>query len=252
VKHKGKWHWLGSGRPDKFPTNDKTLVKNLSATSREYLLYLPLYNGIEELNLGVASIASFAPAVPWPPSVKPMAFYGTSILQGGCASRPGMAYPAILARRLDLPHINLGFSGNALSEPEVAHLLAELDPSVFVIDPLPNMTDKTVATRIEPFVKILREAHPRTPIVLVENVPYPDGDFVQPRHDRYANSNARLREAYNRLVKAGNKNLLYVPAKKLLGDDGEATVDGTHATDLGFTRMADAIEPTLRRALKLR
>jgi lysophospholipase L1-like esterase len=252
IREKGKWRWLGSGRPDKFPVNEKTLARNLASKSRDYLLYLPLYNGIEELKIGVPQSAQFAPGPPWANAVKPVVFYGTSILQGGCASRPGMAYPAILGRRLDVPHINLGFSGNAWSEPEVAHFIAELDPSVYVLDPLPNMTDKTVAERIEPFVKILREAHPRTPIILVENVPYPDGDFVQARHDRYSKSNARLREAYERLVKAGDKRLLYIPARKLLGNDGEATVDGTHATDLGFLRMAEAIEPTLRRALKPR
>jgi lysophospholipase L1-like esterase len=252
VQDKGKWRWLGGGRPDKFPNNEKALVKNLTAKPRAYLLYFPLYNGIEELNIGVPQNARFGSGPSRPAGAKPVVFYGTSILQGGCASRPGMAYPAILSRRLDVPHVNLGFSGNAWSEPEVAKLLAELDPSVYVLDPLPNMTDKAVTERLEPFVNILRAAHPKTPIILVENVPFPDGDFVPPRHDRYANSNARLREIYERLLKAGDKRLLYVAAANLLGQDGEATVDGTHATDLGFMRMADAIEPALQRALKLK
>ena len=249
VKEKGKWHWLGGGRPDKSPTNEKVLVKGLKAETREFLLYLPLYNGVEELKIGVPEPARFEPAPGRPPGIKPIVFYGTSILQGGCASRPGMAYPSVLSRRLDLPHINLGFSGNAWSEPEVARLLAELDPSVYVIDPLPNMTEKAVAERLEPFVKILRDAHPKTPIVFVENVPYPDGDLVELRREHYSSSNARLHEIYQRLVKAGDRALFYVPAAKLIGTDGEGTVDGTHPTDLGFMRMADAIEPTLRRAL---
>ena len=252
VKVKGKWRWLGSGRPDKFPTNEKELVKNLQPERREYLLYFPLYNGIEELKIGIPQRASFETGQRRPQEVKPIVFYGTSILQGGCASRPGMAYPAILSRRLDVPQINLGFSGNAWSEPEVAGLLAELDPSVYVLDPLPNMTAQMVAERLEPFVKTLREAHPKTPIVLVEHLPYPDGELVGPRRERYSNDNVRLLEIFNRLRKAGDKNLLYVSASNLIGADGEGTVDGTHPTDLGFMRMADAIEPTLRRALKLR
>jgi lysophospholipase L1-like esterase len=250
VKAGGKWRWLGGGRPDKFPANEKELVKNLKPERREYLLYFPLYNGIEELKIGVPQKAAFESGPRRPPNAKPVVFYGTSILQGGCASRPGMAYPAILSRRLNVPHINLGFSGNAWSEPEVARLLAELDPSVYVLDPLPNMTQQAVKDRFESFVKILREAHPKVPIVLVENVPYPDGDLVAPRHARYSDANARLLEIYNRLRKAGDKHLLYVSATDLLGADGEATVDGTHPTDLGFMRMAEAIEPTLRRALK--
>jgi hypothetical protein len=248
----GKSHWLGSGRPDKSLTEEKTLAANLTPERREYCLYLPLYNGVEEVKLGVPSEAKLEPAPPRAEGLKPIVFYGTSIVQGGCASRPGMAYPALLGRRLGRAEINLGFSGNAWGEPEMAQLLAELDPAVYVLDPLPNMKEEWVAPRLERFVSILRAAHPKTPIVLVENVAYPDGDFVGPRRERYMKSNARLHELYQRLARAGDKNLLYVPAAKLLGTDSEGTVDGTHATDLGFMRMADAIEPALRRALKLR
>ncbi len=88
--------------------------------------------------------------------------------------------------------------------------------------------------------------------MLVENIAYPDGEFVGPRRERYTKANARLREPTSGFVRAGDKNLLYVPAAGLLGPDTEGTVDGTHPTDLGFLRMADAIEPALRRALKLR
>jgi hypothetical protein len=252
VKDKGKWHWLGGGRPDKSPTEEKDLVKNMKPARREYLLYLPLYNGVEDLKIGVPSDAKLEAAPRHPESLKPVLFYGTSIVQGGCASRPGMAYPAILGRRLDREQINLGFSGNAWGEPELAQLLAGLDPAVYVLDPLPNMKEEWVAPRLERFIAILRAAHPRTPIVLVENVPYPDGDFVGPRGERYTKANARLHELYQRLVRAGDQKLLYVPAAGLIGADSEGTVDGTHATDLGFMRMADAIEPALRRALKLR
>ena len=250
VKDKGKWHWRGGGRPDKSPTEEKRLVGGIKPGRREYLLYLPLYNGVEQLELGVPPEARLEPAPPRPDGLKPIVFYGTSIVQGGCASRPGMAYPAILGRRLNRPHINLGFSGNAWSEPEVAQLLAELDPAIYVLDPLPNMKEEWVTPRMERFVAILRAAHPQTPIVLVENIAYPAGDYLGLRGERHVQSNARLREVYQRLVRAGDKNLLYVLAAKLIGTDGEGTVDGTHPTDLGFLRMADALEPTLRRALK--
>jgi lysophospholipase L1-like esterase len=116
------------------------------------------------------------------------------------------------------------------------------------LDSLPNLQPSEVE-RVEPFVKIIRAAHPKTPIIMVEHVIYPDGQFVEPRHKRYAEGNQNLREIFKRLKKSGDKNLYYISAEKLLGDDGEATVDGTHPTDLGFMRMADAIGPTLRRAL---
>ncbi len=251
VKEQGSWHWLANGRPEKTVT-EQVLVRGLKPGRREYLVYLPLYNGVEELSLGVPKGVELSIAPSRSPGKKSIVFYGTSIVQGGCAARPGMAYPAILGRRLDRSTINLGFSGSALCEPELAEFFAELDPAAYVLDPLPNMTAELVAERLERFVLILRAAHPNTPIVLVEHLIYPDGIFVEARHKRYVEDNARLREVYDRFVKAGQKRLFLVPAARLIGTDGEATVDGTHPTDLGFVRMADAIEPVLRWALKSR
>jgi hypothetical protein len=250
IRDKGKWHWLGGGRPDKFPTDQKDLAKGLAPGQREYLLYLPLYNGLEGLKIGIPTNSNISSAPRRAPDFQPVVFYGTSIVQGGCAARPGMAYPAILGRRLDREQINLGFSGNAWSEPELAQLLAELNPSAYVLDPLPNMKEEWVAPRISHLVRTLRAAHPTTPIVLVENIAYADGDFVKLRRDRSTRANARLRETYESLRRGGDKRLFYVSADHLLGSDHEGTVDGTHPTDLGFLRMADAIEPALRRALK--
>lgn len=250
VKDKGSWRWLGNGRPTN-KTEEKVLVRGLKPKRREYLLYLPLYNGVTELSIGVPQKADLESGSARKANVKPVVFYGTSIVQGGCASRPGMAYPAILGRRLDRPTINLGFSGNAQCEPELARLLAELDPAVYVLDPLPNMNAEMIAERFEQFVRTLREARPNTPMVLVENIEYTDGDFVESRRARFTGANSRLKEIYERLTKSGQRKVFYVRAAKLIGGDGEGTVDGTHPTDLGFFRMADAIEPALRRALKL-
>lgn len=249
VREQGRWHWLANGRPEK-ASEERILVQGLKPGRREYLLYLPLYNGVESVSLGVPADASFSPSAARVAGRRPIVFYGSSIVQGGCASRPGMAYPAILGRRLDQPAINLGFSGNALSEPEIARFFAELDPSVYVLDPLPNMSAAMVAERVEPFIRTLRAAHPHTPIILVEHIEYADALFLASRREKYVSANVRLREVYQRLLKSGQRKLYYVPAAALLGPDGEATVDGTHPTDLGFQRMADAIEPMLRRALK--
>lgn len=249
AKEQGRWRWLGNGRPAR-TVEEKVLVKGLKPGRREFLLYLPLYNGVDEIKIGVPETAILESGPRRASGIKPIVFYGTSIVQGGCASRPGMAYPAMLGRRLDWPMINLGFSGNAQSEPEVARLLAELDAAVYVLDPLPNMTAETVAERYERFVRLLREARPDTPIVMVENLEYPDGEFVEAHRERFAGANAKIKEIYKRLIETEQKKLFYVPAAKLIGDDGEGTVDGTHPTDLGFLRMADAIEPPLRRALK--
>lgn len=251
VRLPGGWRWVANGRPEK-SVNEQVLLHDWSGGSREYMLYMPLYNGVESVEIGVPSSANLEAAPSRPSHVRPVVFYGSSILQGGCASRPGMAYPSILGRRLDWPTINLGFSGNGKSEPEIAQLLTELDPSVYVYDGLPNLSEQEAQERVEPFLRVLRKARPTTPIVLVENAIYTDVQFSEQRRNLVTAKNRILHATYEKLRKEGDRNIDYVSADGLFGSDGEATVDGTHPTDVGFLRMADTIEPVLRRALKRR
>jgi lysophospholipase L1-like esterase len=251
VRTADQWHWIGAGRPDKAELNEGTLVNGVAPGKREYMLYLPLYNGVESVEIGLPDGAGFEPAPDRYASRRPILFYGTSILQGGCAARPGMAYPSIIGRMLDWPTINLGFSGNAKSEPEMARLLAELNPALYVLDSLPNLEPAEVAERVEPFVKTIRAAHPTTPIILVENVTYTNSAFLESRRARVTASNELLRKLYHKMQAAGDRTVFYVPSSALLGKDGEDTVDGTHPTDLGFLRMAEGISPVVQKALKL-
>ncbi|MBI3946568.1 MAG: SGNH/GDSL hydrolase family protein [Armatimonadetes bacterium] len=244
----GRWRYVSVGLPASPPNVQAPLVTGLSPGRRVYRVYLPLYNGVTSVAVGVAPGAHFRP-IP-PRSARPILFYGTSIVQGACASRPGMPHPAILGRRLDLPIINLGFSGNGLMEPEVAALLAELDACAYVIDCLPNADALQVAERTEPLVFTLRKAHSGTPIVLVEDRTYANARFITARRERNESNRRAYRAAYGRLVAGGVKRLWYVPGEPLWGDDGEASVDGVHPTDLGFARMADALEPVLRQCLE--
>ena len=239
----GRWRWVANGRPSR-QTNTARLVAGLPKARRAYLLYLPLYNGVESLEVGVAPTAMLRPLPPR--TTKPMVFYGTSILQGGCASRPGMVHTAILGRRLDRAVVNFGFSGNGTMDASMADLMAELDPCVYVVDCLPNMAAAAVAQRTEPFVRTLRKARPTTPIVLVEDRSYAGSWIHAGRRRRNLASRAALRDATKRLRAAGVGHLHYVEGDGLFGDDDEATVDGSHPTDLGFVRMADALEPVLR------
>jgi lysophospholipase L1-like esterase len=249
-----KWRWISVFRPGEGKTpnpkqNVGKLVEGLDPGTRAYTAYLPLYNGLEKLEFGFPVGAKTEPIKPR--TDKPIVFYGTSITHGACASRPGMVHTSILGRRLDSPVINLGFSGNGKMEPEVGALLAELDPAVYVLDCLPNMVAAEVAERAEPLVRQLRESRPDTPIVMVEDRTYGYAWVKASARERHQTSRSAFIRAFDNLVASGVKNLHYLEGAKLLGDDDEATTDGSHPNDLGFVRQADAFEPVLRQALKL-
>ena len=239
--------WAGVVLPDK-KEMETIIAKNLSPGSRRYTIYLPLYNGVESLEVGVPKGESFEPLAPR--KEKPILFYGTSIMHGACASRPGMAFPAILGRRLRRPTLNLGFSGNGRMEIEVATLLAEQDPCAYVIDCLPNMNETTVSERTIPLVKKIRATHDKTPILLVEDRSFTNSEFFPEMKSHHQKSRAALKKAYAELTDAGVGNLYYLDGDHLLGEDGEGATDGSHPSDLGMLRYADAYEPVLRAILK--
>jgi hypothetical protein len=242
----GRWRWVAAAQP-KQRAFEAALVAGLAPGSREYAAYLPLYNGVESLAIGVPEGAAFEGLAPRGP---PIVFYGTSITHGACASRPGMAHVAILGRRLDRPVANLGFSGNGRMDAAVGDLLARVDAACYVIDCLPNMKAAEVRERCVPFVERLRAARPDAPIVLVEDRLNTNSWILPGRARHHAENHAALREAFATLEKKGVTNLHYIPGDDLLGDDAEGTVDASHPNDLGFMRQADAFEPVLRAVLQ--
>jgi hypothetical protein len=246
AQQESAWHWLGGIRPTQ-PTTAAAFATRIAPGRRVYLVHLPLYNGVKSLEIGVPPSASFTP-VP-PRRDKPILFYGTSITQGGCASRPGMAFTNILGRRLNRPMLNFGFSGNGRMEVEVARFLAELDPAIFVLDCLANMSQVPVIERTTAVVKLLREKRPDTPILILEERQWADAPLLPQRRQSHIDRCHELRQAYDDLVAAGVKNLHYRKGDDVIGTDGEATVDGSHPTDLGMVRYADALEPNLRKLL---
>lgn len=241
----GQWRWLAVGRPNE-QTNQARLAGSIPAGTREYLLYLPLYNGVKEVEIGLPKSAKLMKAAPRKSGLKPIVFYGTSITQGGCASRPGMVHTAILGRWLDAPVINLGFSGNGRMEPEVAELIAELDSSVIILDCLPNISAGDVTARTGKCVEIIRKRHPKTPILFVEDRSYTDSFLIESKRVRNETSRAALKAEFEKLKATGDKNIYYLEGEHLLGDDGEGTVDSSHPTDLGFVRQSEAFSKVLK------
>jgi hypothetical protein len=244
----GRWRWVAVTKPEK-QEFEADLIPGLALAPgrREYLAYLPLYNGVESLAIGVPEGAAFQRLAP---RGKPIVFYGTSITHGACASRPGMAHVAILGRRLERPVANVGFSGNGRMDAAVGDLLARVDAACYVIDCLPNMDAKLVRERCAPLVKQLRGARPAVPIVLVEDRRFTNEWILPAKKAHHDANHAALREAFDALRRDGVGGLFYLQGDGLLGDDGEGAVDASHPTDLGFMRQADAFEPVLREALQ--
>lgn len=203
----------------------------------EYHLYLPLYNGVKWLEIGVedGSILFFEPV-----SIeKPIVVYGTSIVQGACASRPGMAWTNIVERKLQHSIINLGFNGSALMEEGMQEVLDELDPTLYILDNMENMKAENVFESSMNCCHKLRKSHPNTPILLVEHNGQPDLGFrVSAIH--CVDINKELKRVYKALTDENMPGVYYLSCEEL-GLNTESFVEGVHPSDYGMVQTADAV-----------
>ena len=214
-----------------------------------YTLYLPLYNEVEWLEIGVDEGAKFS--FQRPSADKPIVAYGTSICQGACASRPAMAWTNILQRRLDRQVVNLGFSGSAMHETAVIDLLSEIDAAVYILDGMPNSVTIPAPALQDTLVKAvrqLRSKRPDTPIILTDHCGYPHAEVYKRVNDSQDHALKSLEEAYQTLVAEGVSGLYRLRYSEI-GMVAEMTVEGVHMTDYGMTAYADAYEPLLRKIL---
>lgn len=252
----GNWMWF----PGRYSFNDSVsysfnnLLSKGDTSSRlyEYQLYLPLYNTVKHLELSYPAGRQLIPA--GIRREKPIVVYGTSIAQGGCASRPGLAWTAVLERKLDRPLINLGFSGNGRLDSSVVDLISEIDARVFIVDCLPNLTDTStfndeeIRRRTIYTVNKLQSARPDVPIVLSEHSAGGDNANINLPQNVYKHVNAVLKKTFDELQKSGRKNI-YLLRNEEINFHSDATVDGVHPNDIGMTQNAEAYERLLRKIL---
>ncbi len=224
---------------------------------REYRLYLPLYNQVNWMEIGVEDVSYFQPLPVR--KEKRIVIYGTSIAQGACASRPGMAWTAILGRALDRPLVNLGFSGSGTLEEAMIDLIAEVEAKIYVLDCLPNLVPSTwerlgikdeqaLKDRILTAVRMLKTKRPDIPVLLVDHAGYSEAMINEIRKEAYSSVNEIQQEAFYQLKKEGVDGLYYL-TKEEIGLSYDATVDGTHPTDLGMIQYANSYEKKLRSIL---
>ena len=245
----GKWKYINTGRVNG-KRNEFTLVRGAGDSYREYLLNLPLYDGADTVSIGVSSSASISvPHENYLIAKKPVVYYGSSIAQGGCASRPGLLFTNILARKLDRSFINMGFSGSGTFDISVGEALCETDAALYVIDCNPNTTRDLIYERAVALVKYLKEKRPDVPVLLVEAFHYVNG-FGKPLESENEKKNIELKRAFKTLKESGIRDLYYREGEGLIGDDYEGTVDGVHPNDIGMLRIAEELEPTIRKLVK--
>ena len=252
----GEWLFVGAGQPNG-KTSRNIFRRNMKGEMREYIMYLPLYDGVIDLAIGVDSAAvvekpHVADLVPSKNNL-PIVFYGTSVTQGGCATRPGMAFPAIMERKLHKETINLGFSGNGRMDKCVGDKIAQIPASMYVIDCLSNCTIDMVRDSTDHFVRAIVEANPDVPVILLSNYCYPYQYLDEQFQKDTEEENALWKEFAEKFRKEGYKNVRYLDAyakgnmkKSPIGPDHEGTVDGGHMTDLGFLRYADFLIKKLK------
>lgn len=262
----GKWRFVNSAQPLQKTVNSRKtdgqvinpqkmntwkIISNMSPVEREYMLYLPLYDGVTSLQVGVDSLSYIeSPVLPYPATRHPVVFYGSSITQGACASRPGMAATNIIGRMLNTETVNLGFSGNAFIDYEVAEMMAEVDASAYVLDYVPNASPEQIVEKTEKFVRILREKRPDVPLVFVEDPIFTHSLFDCRMAKEIQDKNGAMNRAFSSLKKQGYDKIYLVKGESILPANCESTVDGIHFTDCGFEQYAKVLYPLLKKMIR--
>lgn len=243
VRNEGSWQYAGVAVPQE-KRSTATMLRHGEGKMRQYRVYFPLYTGLKGLEIGIDPASSISQQQENRSSSK-ILFYGSSITQGASASRPGMAFPSLLSRMLNAEVLNFGFSGAGKMELEVAEVLSQIPSDVIVMDCVANPSPQEIAQRTTAFVKRLREAQPATPIVMVESVYREHAHWNTELKEHVTQQNAAFKKAHQELLDQGIQDLYYVSSEGHIGFDHEATIDGTHFSDLGHFRMAQKLAPIL-------
>ena len=223
--------------------------QDLFKDNKLFVLNFPLYATVEEVLIGINPISDILPCSNLFKDDSKIVFYGTSITQGGCASRPGMSYTQILSRMLGIECLNYGFSGNGKGHIEIAEALSTIkNAKLFVLDYEANVTFERLKATLDNFVKCIRTKYPIVPIIIISKIPM----YLEFHDDNYVINEKKIRSYQRNYVrKSKDENLFYIDGAKVLGKTNisEKTVDGCHPTDYGFISMAEYLYPIINNIL---
>lgn len=228
--------------------SELTFFSQATRQRKHVTIHLPIFQEIRVLAIGLDAGARLSAAPPFSAG-RPLVFYGSSICQGFCASRPAMTYPALVARRLNLDHVNLGFGGNGRAEPEVVRLIDEIDACGFVLD-LGKSYGTQSADVYAAMLDTLRSSHPDVPVVCITPIFATSEIFSADYAALSTHTRAVMRQAASERTQAGDRMTHLVEGLDLCGRaDADAFQEGVHPTDLGFVRIAERLLPVIRGAL---
>lgn len=251
----GKWQFVNTGLAAGI-NNTYLLISDMDTISKEFLINLPLYNKTESLEIGIKKGFHIKKGNNNIKSEKPIVFYGTSITQGGSASRPGMSYPTIIGRNLNVEVLNMGFSGNGIFEESIGNVLCEIDSKLIVLDCTPNSNPNIIKKNTLQLIQQIRKCHTTTPILLVESITREYSNFKKTNSTVFGSKeyilaqNKELQKSYLKALSIGIKDIHYLNTENLIGFDHDATVDGTHLSDLGHYRLARNVQKKIIEILK--
>ena len=234
-----RWRWAAAPSHGmiKDQNPEMTLIADLPGKKRKCRMYMPLRNQLLEISIGVDADASFE-LVP-PRRKAPLVYYGTSIVHGAFSIRSGLGIAQILARKLDMPLINLGFSGAARLEKEMAEVISELDAGIFIVDPYHNLNPEEIRDRTETFIETLCSAHPETPVFML-GAPHFLQSWLKPESEKNDTLKTELYGKICRKMKRKFPCLHYLKGENFYGSD-EVSMDGVHPNDTAFAHMAEIL-----------
>lgn len=251
IMHDGKWMFAGTGSPKAGKARQEApVVSNMTDSMKECVLYLPLFDTVKDLQIGVDPGATIEKA----PGLfhGRLAVIGSSITHGSSASRPGMTYPARLGRAFGMEAVNIGLSGQCKLDKFFSDIAADTEADVFVFDTFSNPTPEQIEERLRGFVKAVRKAHPDTPLIFLQTEIRETGNFDLKKRELERSKRATAERIMNEIIASGEPNIYFINPGMPIGDDHEATVDGVHPTDLGFTRILQHIQPRIEEILRSR
>ena len=252
IMRDGKWVFAGTGSPKmgKAPFNqhEGTIVADMAEGAKQCLLYLPLFDRVDALEIGLDEGASLKPIDN--PFRYNIIVHGSSITHGASASRPGMTYAARFGRDNGLYCMNLGFSGMCKLQKEYARYLADIkDVDAFIFDTFSNPLADVIYANFNEFVDIVRAAHPGVPMIFLQTERREVRNFSLKREETEVAKQKAAKEVIAARMKT-DKHIYFIDSEGFLGDEHIATADGTHPTDLGFTYMLEVISPKIKKILK--